>query len=109
MVTNYKILFAGCHSLSRFGKVAIAVQEVIAMALTFQVKTTVLPGNRIEIRVPELTEGRSATVLVLLDDESTTVKRRLSEVLGNYAGRQLFQSAAEVDAYLQAEREAWDK
>ena len=77
------------------------------MSLTLQVQTTILPGHRIEIQAPELPEGRSATVLVLVEEESQP-KRRLSEVLAGYAGGQLFRSAEEVDAYLRAEREAWD-
>ena len=77
------------------------------MSLTLQVQTTILPGHRIEIQAPELPEGRSATVLVLVEEEGQP-KRRLSEVLAGYAGGQLFRSAAEVDAYLRAEREAWD-
>ena len=77
------------------------------MSLTLQVQTTILPGHRIEIQAPELPEGRSATVLVLVEEEGQP-KRRLSEVLAGYSGGQLFRSAEEVDAYLRAEREAWD-
>jgi hypothetical protein len=77
------------------------------MATAIQLRTTVLPGNRVEVSAPELPEGRGATVLILLDDPSPP-KRRLSDVLGQYAGGQLFRSAEEVDAYLRAERESWD-
>jgi hypothetical protein len=77
------------------------------VSLTLQVQTTILPGHRIEIQAPELPEGRSATVLVLVEEEGRP-KRRLSEVLAGYSGGQLFRSAEEVDAYLRAEREAWD-
>jgi hypothetical protein len=77
-----------------------------AVSLTLQVQTTILPGHRIEIQAPELPEGRSATVLVLVEEGQP--KRRLSEVLAGYAGGQLFRSAEEVDGYLRAEREAWN-
>jgi hypothetical protein len=77
------------------------------VSLTLQVQTTILPGHRIEIQAPELPEGRSATVLVLVEEEGQP-KRRLSEVLAGYPGGQLFRSAEEVDAYLRTEREAWD-
>jgi hypothetical protein len=77
------------------------------MQTALQIRTTVLPGNRIEIQTPELPEGRTATVVVLLDEPAPT-KRRLSEVLAGYAGGQLFKTAEEVDAYLRAERDAWD-
>jgi hypothetical protein len=77
------------------------------MPLTFQVQTTVLPGHRIEIQAPDLAEGRSVTVLVLVD-ETPLPKRRLSDILAHYPGGQLFRSAEEVDNYLRTEREAWD-
>lgn len=77
------------------------------MSLTLQVQTTILPGHRIEIQAPELPEGRAATVLVLVEEEGQP-KRRLSEVLAGYSGGQLFRSAEDVDAYLRAERDAWD-
>jgi hypothetical protein len=78
------------------------------MSVTLQVKTTVLPGHRIEIQAPELPEGRPATVLILVEDEAMP-KRRLRDVLAGYQGGQSFRSAEEVDAYLRAERESWDR
>jgi len=77
------------------------------MPLMFQTQTTILPGHRIEVHAPELPEGRPATVLVVVEDP-TPPKRRLSEVLAGYPGGQLFRSAEEVDEYLRKEREAWD-
>jgi hypothetical protein len=72
-----------------------------------QIQTTVLPGHRIEVEAPELPEGRPATVWVVVD-EADPSKRRLSENLAGYPGRGLFRTAEEVDAYLRAERDAWD-
>jgi hypothetical protein len=77
------------------------------MSLPLQVQTTVLPGHRIEIQAPELPEGRSVTVLVVLE-EADGPKRRLRDVLAGYPGGRLFRSAEEVDEYLRKEREAWD-
>ncbi len=78
------------------------------MPVTVRIKTKILPGRRIEIQSPELPEGRSATVFVVLDEEEMP-KRPLREVLGDYPGGQLFKSAEEVDAYLRTERDSWDK
>ena len=76
------------------------------MTLTaLQFHTTVLPGHRIELSAPELPEGGSATVFVVLAD--TAPKRRLSDILAGYAGGQLFRTGEEVDAYLREERDAW--
>jgi len=77
------------------------------MSLAVHIQTTILPGNRIEIQAPELPEGRSATVLVLVDDAPSS-KRKLSDILAAYPGGQLFRSAAEVDAFLKEERDSWD-
>jgi hypothetical protein len=77
------------------------------MSRTIQVETTILPGHRIEICAPELPEGRAATVLITLDEEEMS-KRRFQDVLADYPGRQLFQTAEQIDAYLHSERESWD-
>jgi hypothetical protein len=77
------------------------------MTMPLQVRTTILPGHRIEIQAPELPEGHTVTVLVLVD-EPPMPKRRLRDILANYPGGQLFRSAEEADDYLRAEREAWD-
>jgi hypothetical protein len=77
------------------------------MIPVYQVQTAVLPGHRIEIETPQLSEGRSVTVVVLLD-EAMAPKQRLSDVLASYPGGQFFQSAEEVEAFLRGEREAWD-
>jgi hypothetical protein len=78
------------------------------MALALQLRTKVLPGHRIEVAAPELPEGHSATVFIVLD-EGEVGKRPLREVLGDYPGGTSFRSASEVDAYLRAERESWDR
>jgi hypothetical protein len=72
-----------------------------------QLRTTILPGHRIELVASELPEGQSVTVVVLLDPKAP-VKRPLREILAGYPGGQLFQTAEEVDAYLREEREGWD-
>jgi hypothetical protein len=77
------------------------------MSLTIQVETTVLPGHRIEISSPELPEGRPATVYVIVAEDRMP-KRRFLDVLAEYPGGQLFKTAEEVDAYVQAERSSWD-
>jgi hypothetical protein len=82
--------------------------EEVFVSRTIQLRTTVLPGNRIEIHAPELPEGSTATVLITIAEEEMS-KRPFRQVLGDYAGGQLFKSAEEVDAYLRAERDSWDR
>lgn len=76
------------------------------MSVVLQLDTTILPGHRIEIQAPELPVGRTATVTIVVS-ETETPKRPLDEVLGDYRGGKLFQSAAEVDDYLREERDCW--
>jgi hypothetical protein len=83
------------------------MQEDSLMARTIRVETTVLPGHRIEIASPELPEGHSASVFIILDGVERT-KRPFWDVVGDYPGGRLFQSAEEVDAYLRAERDSWE-
>ena len=77
------------------------------MPVALQVRTTVLPGHRIEIAAPELPEGRTAMVFVVLE-EAERVKRPLGEVLAGYPGGQLFRSAEQVADYLRTERGSWE-
>jgi hypothetical protein len=77
------------------------------MSVTLQFDTVVLPGNRVEVRSPELPEGQLAKVTIVVDQPSL-VKRPLEEILAGYKGGQ-FKTAEEVDAYIREERESWDK
>jgi hypothetical protein len=77
------------------------------MSLAVHVRTRVLAGHRIEVSVPELPEGRTASVFIVLE-EAEAVRRPLWEVLAGYPGGQVFQSAEQVDAYLKAERDSWE-
>jgi hypothetical protein len=77
------------------------------MAVALQVKTTVLPGHRIEIETPQLPVGMDATVFIVVDEKQPR-KRPLRDVLGDYPGGQLFRTAEEVDAYMREERSSWD-
>jgi hypothetical protein len=77
------------------------------MSPSFEIQTRVLPGHRIEVEAPHIPEGQEVTVVVLTN--ASPPKRRLSEILADYQGGQLFRSADEVDAYLRAERDSWDK
>jgi hypothetical protein len=79
------------------------------MATAMYIKTTVLPGGKIEVSVPESVAGQQATVFVVLEEEAQAPKRPLSEILRDYPGGQLFKTAAEVDAYIRAERDSWER
>ena len=75
------------------------------MHKTLHIRTTVLPGGRIEIVDQELPVGESVSVVV----HSTVAKRRSAvEILQEATGQRLFKRAEEVEAYLKDERASWD-
>jgi hypothetical protein len=79
------------------------------MRAALHLKTTVLPGGKIEIVDQELPAGESVDVIVLLSASPVSVRRSAIDILAEAPGQRLFKTAADVDAYLQHEREAWDR
>lgn len=79
------------------------------MRAALHLKTTVLPGGKIEIVDQELPPGESVDVIVLLSTAPASVRRSALDILAEAPGQRLFKTAADVDAYLQREREAWER
>ncbi len=71
-----------------------------------ELRTSILPGGRIEVQSPDLPEGREVTIRIVLD--AGPPKRPLSEILKDYPGGQLFRTVEEVDRYINEERDSWD-
>jgi hypothetical protein len=78
------------------------------MQAALHLKTTVLPGGKIEIVAQELPAGESVDVIVLLSAFPASVRRSAIDILAEAPGQRLFKTAADVKAYLQHEREAWE-
>lgn len=78
------------------------------MALKIRVHTVILSGGRIEISRPEFIPGQQATVVVLIEDQSSVEPRHVIDILANVPGHRLFQRPDEVDAYLREERDSWE-
>jgi len=80
------------------------------MTIEIAIKTIVLPGGKIEISAPQLVAGQQATVIVKVEDEQPeklTIDEHLARA--NYHGGALFKTAEEVDAYIRAERDSWER
>ena len=80
------------------------------MTIEIAIKTTVLPGGKIEIIAPELIAGQQATVIIKVEreeHEKLTITERLARA--NYHGGALFKTAEEVDAYIREERDSWER
>jgi len=78
------------------------------MLTAIQIKTTILPGGRIEISAPELVPGQQAQVFVIVE-EARVEKRSAVDILAEAPGHRLFKTAEEVDAYIREERDSWDR
>jgi hypothetical protein len=79
------------------------------MRTALHLKTTVLPGGKIEIVDQELSAGESVDVIVLLSASPASERRSAIDILAEAPGQRLFKTAADVEAYLQHEREAWER
>ena len=78
------------------------------MQSALHLKTTVLPGGKIEITDQILPSGEVVDVIILLPLVSETARRSAVDILAEAPGHRLFNTAAEVDDYLRKERKAWD-
>jgi len=79
------------------------------MRAALHLKTTVLPGGKIEIVDQELPAGESVEVIVLLPTAPASVRRSAVDILAGAPGQRLFKTAADVEAYLQHERNVWER
>ena len=77
------------------------------MQKALHLKTTVLPGGRIEIVDHDLSEGE--TVDVVVTPSATPPRRSAVDILAEGPGQRLFKTAADVDSHIQAERESWER
>lgn len=71
--------------------------------------TEVQPGGKIEIANAQLPVGASVEVIVLLPPAPAEPSRSILAVLADAPGHLAFQTADDADAYLQSERNAWER
>ena len=77
------------------------------MQKALHIRTTVLPGGKIEIVDPELPVGESVDVVV--SQSSASAGRSAVDILAEAPGHLVFKTAADVAAYLAEEKEAWGR
>lgn len=78
------------------------------MQPALRITTKVLPGNKIEIEIPEAQIGDSVDVFVVLPEKVETKKRSVMEILEEVHAKLPLKSAEEIDRQLREERESWD-
>ncbi|MBW4666698.1 MAG: hypothetical protein KME60_04455 [Cyanomargarita calcarea GSE-NOS-MK-12-04C] len=78
------------------------------MQSTLHITTKVLPGNKIEIQVPEAQIGDSVDVFVVLPEKAEPKRRSVLDIIEESRKRHPSRTAEDIDRQLQEERESWD-
>ena len=79
------------------------------MQKALHIRTTVLPGGRIEIVDKGLPVGESVDVDVVVRYDKAAPRRSVVDILAEAPGHRLFKTAKEVDDYIREERASWDR
>jgi hypothetical protein len=75
----------------------------------YHTTTTVLPGRRIEVSVPDLQVGDPVQVIVIFTAGAPRAGRRSAlDIIQEYKGPPLFGSEEAVEEYLRQERDSWE-
>jgi hypothetical protein len=79
------------------------------MRTPLHIRTTVLPGNRIEIAAPDLREGEPIDVFLVSPGVPASSQSSILEFLDSLPpGPRLFETWEEIEKHFQEERNAWD-
>ena len=77
------------------------------MQKALYVRTTVLPGGKVEIVDQNLPVGEDVDVVV--SPASSTARRSAVDILNEAPGGLAFKTAADVAEYLKEEKESWGR
>ncbi|MBD2625321.1 hypothetical protein [Trichormus variabilis] len=78
------------------------------MQAALHISTQVLPGQKIEIQVPNAAIGDTVDVFVILPEKPESKRRSIIEILEEIHTKRTPRSAEDIDKQLQDERESWD-
>jgi hypothetical protein len=80
------------------------------MQTALRTETTILPGHRLEITVPELPEGARVEVIVVLPDKPTPRFASALDFLESLPpGPRAFKTWEEYERHLREEKDAWER
>jgi hypothetical protein len=81
------------------------------MQTALRLEAVVLPGHRLEVQSPELPEGATVEVFVVLPSSPAAPARQsmLDFVKSLPPGPVLFDTPADADRFLREERDAWER
>ena len=77
------------------------------MQKVLHIRTTVLPGGKVEIFSQELPVGEDVDVVV--SSAPPSERRSAVDILNEAPGGLVFKTAADVAAYLKEEKESWGR
>ncbi|MBW4451836.1 MAG: hypothetical protein KME55_03640 [Nostoc indistinguendum CM1-VF10] len=78
------------------------------MQSALRITTKVLPGNEIEIKIPEAEIGDSVDVFVILPEKAEPKYRSVLDIIEESRRRHPSRTAEDIDRQLQEERLSWD-
>ncbi|MHC5610579.1 MAG: hypothetical protein ACYTXA_06060 [Nostoc sp.] len=78
------------------------------MQPALRITTKVLPGNKIEIKIPEAEIGDSVDVFVILPEKAQPKRRSVLEIIEQSRRRHASRTAEDIDRQLQQERLSWE-
>ncbi|MHC5934530.1 hypothetical protein [Nostoc sp.] len=78
------------------------------MQSALRITTKVLPGNKIEIEIPEAEIGDSVDVFVILPEKAEPKHRSILDIIEESRRRHPSRTAEDIDRQLQEERLSWD-
>lgn len=78
------------------------------MQQALHIKTKILPGNKIEIQIPEAAVGDEVDVFVILPEKTASQRDSVLETIEEIRSKRLFKSSEDIDKKLQEERDSWD-
>ncbi|MEH2141781.1 hypothetical protein [Nostoc sp.] len=70
--------------------------------------TKILPGNKIEIEIPEAEIGDSVDVFVILPEKPASKRGSVLELIEQARSKHAFRTTEDIDRQLQQERDSWD-
>ena len=79
------------------------------MQSALHLTTRVLPGNRIELAVPELRVGEPVDVFLVSRPIPASSGDSVLEIIESSGGHRLFSTSEEVDRHIREERDAWHR
>ena len=82
---------------------------MILVQTALQMRTTILPGHRLEITAPELPEGATVQVIVLMPETAASPKRSMLEYLKTLPPCPLlFPTPPDAARYMREQRDSWE-